>query len=304
MFLILILWHAHIYRGIIIDKMCTVKGRIANVLRFKKSASWVAAVSVLVVAIFLVGFSSDRILAIDTPSGINIGTSMDAINFNITNWHTDEQGARVANPEQTTEIGMYILNRYFSVFRHDWERWDNNSFSLISHPAFYDEFGNAHDQPWTGGVFANELTVIENAVWGDTHFYAPLFLFYIDAETGRLNNTTYVASTEYIATSIAPFAFSFDEAIDIFGNQWHELSSSFQTAYVDMLTGFSLEFLDKSGLLSSEVVSADIIVAWSNFFDNHITADLVVAFASGKNARLSFRVFETQFTLEALTLDF
>jgi len=119
-----------------------------------------------------------------------------------------------------------------------------------------------------------------------------------------LNSTIYVAPTEYIATSIAPFAFSFDEAIDTFGNQWHELSSSFQTAYVDMLTDFSLEFLDESGLLSSEVVSADIIVAWSNFFDNHITADLVVAFASGKNARLGFRVFETQFTLEVLTLDF
>jgi len=281
----------------------SVRERITNVLKFKKTANWVTVVSIIAVGVFLVGFSSDRVLAIDVPSSAG-GAYADTMTFNITSWHTDEQGARVAGPEEAQEIGLYVLNKYFSVFSNDWESWGSDSFSLVSHPAFFDEYGIAHTQPWTGGVFADELTIIENAIWGDTYFYAPLFLFYIDAETGRLDSTTYITPADTIMTDIAPFAFSFEEALDIYGNGWHELSSVFQKAYVEMLIGFSLEFLDESELLSSEVISADIVVAWSNFFDNHVTADFDVSFSSGMNAILSFRVYETYFALEALSFRF
>jgi len=69
-----------------------VRDRIANVLKFKKSASWVTALSVIVVGIFLVGFSSDRILAIDAPLSTN-NISADTMIFNISSWHVDEHGA-------------------------------------------------------------------------------------------------------------------------------------------------------------------------------------------------------------------
>jgi len=281
-----------------------VKERIVNVLGFKKSASWVTVASVIVVGIFLVGFSSDRIMAIDTPSSVNVSSYINAPSFNIVNWNIDEQGARVAHPEQAREIGIYVLNRYFSIFRHDWENWGDNSFSLISHPTFYDEFGNAHTQPWTGGVFANELTVIEDAVWGDTSFLAPLFLFYIDTETGQLNSAIYVAPKEYMATSIAPFTFNFEEAIDIFGNEWLELSSELNSEYVNMLTNFSLEFLGVAGLLNSGVTATNIINAWGNFYENHVNPALAISLANGKEVIIFFQVHETQFTIEGLTLNF
>lgn len=142
---------------------------------------------------------------------------------------------RIASSEEAQEIGLNVLNKYFSVFSNDWGSWGSDLFSLVSHPAFFDEYGIAYTQPWTGSVLANELTVIEDAIWGDMYFYAPLFLFYIDAETGRLDSADYVTSMDYIMADIAPFAFSFEEAPDIYGNGWHELSSAFQSAYVEML---------------------------------------------------------------------
>jgi len=280
-----------------------VKDRIVNVLKFRKSASWVTVISVIVVSILLVGFSSDRILAIDTPPSVG-SVSLDTAYFDIANWHIDEQGAKVATVEEAQEIGLYILNRYYSAFRHGWQSWERGSFSLISHPAFIDEYGNAHTQPWTGGVFANELTVLENAIWGNSYFYAPLFLFYIDTETGRLDRTVYIIPTEYIMTSIAPFEFSFDEGRDIYGSEWRNLLLTFDNEYVDMLIDFSLEVLSESGFSTSEIVSANRMSAWSNFYDNHITIDVGLTFASGKNVIFGFRVFETYYTLEGLTFDF
>ena len=278
-----------------------VKDRIANVLKFKKTASWVTALSVIVVGIFLVGFSSDRILAIDISAN---SISADSAIFDISSWHIDEQGARVADSEKAEEIGLYILNRYFSTFRNNWESWDYNSFSLIAHPSFIDEFGNTHTQPWTGGVFANELTIIEDAVWGDVYFFAPLFLFYIDAETGRLTSAMYFMFTRDIVTNLAPFAFNFEEGFEIHGNELRELSSVIHSEYVDMLIGYSLAFLSELELLSSEIVSAEMVNVWGNFFDRNISVAVSVSFADGKNAIVNVRVHETHFTFEGLTLNF
>jgi len=278
-----------------------VKGRIVNVLKFKKSASWVTALSVIVVGIFLVGFSSDRILAIDVPAN---SISADAVIFDISSWHTDEQGARVADSEKAEEIGLYILNRYFSTFRNNWESWDDNSFSLIAHPSFVDEFGNTHAQPWTGGVFASELTVIEDAVWGDMSFFAPLFLFHIDAETGRLTSAMYAMFTTDIVTNLAPFAFSFEEGFEIYGNEWRELSSAIHNEYVDMLIRYSLAFLDELELSSGEIVSAELVNVLGDFFDSNISVAINVSFADGKNAGIIIQVHETHFTFEGLTLNF
>jgi len=278
-----------------------VKDRIANVLKFKKTASWVTALSVIVVGIFLVGFSSDRILAIDVPAN---SISADAVIFNISNWHTDEQGARVANSDKAEEIGLYILNRYFSAFRNNWESWDNSSFSLIAHPSFTDEFGNTHAQPWTGGVLAKELTIIEDAVWGDMSFFAPLFLFHIDAETGRLTSAMYFVFTEDIVTNLAPFAFNFEEGFEMYGNEWRELSSVIHNEYVDMLIRYSLAFLSEFELSGSEIVSAEMVNVLGNFFDGDISAAISISFADGKNANINVRVHETHFVFEGLTLNF
>jgi len=281
-----------------------VMERITNVLRFKKSANWVVVLSVVVVSLFLIGFSSDRILAIDAPSGSHGNVYMNSLRFDIDNWSIDDNGARVASHEQAHEIGLQILNTYFSAYRHDWGRFGSDSFSLISHPAFYDENGNTHVQPWAGRVFANELTIIEDDVWGNSYFYAPIFLFDIDTETGQLTSTVYVTPPEYISTDIVPFTFSFEEAVEIYGNALQEVSSHKNSEYVDMLLDFSLEFVGRAGYHDSEVVDIDLINSWSNFYENHVGTVVTVSFTSGKEAHIYFRVFETQFTIEGLRLDF
>jgi len=60
-----------------------VKERISNVLRFRRAARRVTVISVIAVAVFLVGFSSDRVLVIDASHGA--GGSSFSINGPICN---------------------------------------------------------------------------------------------------------------------------------------------------------------------------------------------------------------------------
>jgi len=278
-----------------------VKERIANVLSFKKSARWVTAASVLFVGIFLVGFTSDRVLTIDTPSSVGTlsnvinSSSIGAPSFNITNWDIDEDGIKVASPGDTHGIGMYILNRYFSAFRHEWESWGEDLFSLLLYPPIVDQFGNIHIQPWWGHTTEDI---------GDGQFFSPRFMFQIVDETGRLEFASYSPFTEYITTSIAPFAFSLDEAFSMYGDMWHDPALDINDDYMDMLVDFTLAFLGDVWLLSDTIMSLDIFTSWLNFSNGFVNFFADVQFASGKDAVLVFRVYETQFILEFLSLRF
>lgn len=55
-----------------------VKERVKNVLKFKKPTTWVLVVSIMVLSIFLVGFASNRLLAIEIPLDV---TSADTVNY-------------------------------------------------------------------------------------------------------------------------------------------------------------------------------------------------------------------------------
>jgi len=110
--------------------------------------------------------------------------------------------------------------------------------------------------------------------------------------------------TRDIVTNLAPFAFNFEEGFEIHGNELRELSSVIHSEYVDMLIGYSLAFLSELELLSSEIVSAEMVNVWGNFFDRNISVAVSVSFADGKNAIVNVRVHETHFTFEGLTLNF
>jgi len=274
----------------------SVKERIVNVLRFKRSANWVAVISVIIVGVFLVGFSSDRVLAIDTPSSVSSDAFTDATIFNITNWHTDRRGTRVADSNEAQEIGMIILNKYFSVFRHDWGNWEGMPFSLTASPIGTSVNGDSHIPPWFGRV--PEST-------GSGYFFTHPFIFYIDAEIGGLISASYFPPAEYITTGTAPFTISFEEALDIYGDWWAEpLPLDLDIEYEDILIEFSLALLNETGFSNNTAIFAGIVRTGGNFSNNFVNITVGVVFANGESAMLSFWVFEAQFTLLALELEF
>ena len=272
-----------------------IKERIVNVLCFKRTANWVTVLSVMVVALLLVGFSSDRVLAIEASSNVNNAITDMAV-FNITNWHTDRLGTKVVDDDEAQEIGMTILNEYFTVFRNDWGNWEGVPFSLTMPDIGIGENGDSRILPWRGQV--------PESVGSGYIFTSPL-IFYIDAETGGLISASYFPPVEYITTNIAPFEISFEEALDIYGDIWVEsLPVDLNTEYKDMLTEFSLELLNDTGFPNSSAISADIVRARGNFNNNFVNIAVNVIFTNGESAMLSFWVFETRFTLLALELDF
>ena len=276
-----------------------VKERIANVLSFNKSASWVTVVLVLVVGGLLAGFSSNRVWAIDAPANAR-GISQDAAQFNITSWYMDEQGARVASAEDARHIGVYLLNRYFGTFRHDWEVWDDSRFTLIMHPAFIDELGNEFTQPWTGGVFSVEPVTFDD----DFYFYAPLFLYNLNTETGRLELAIYSPPTGHIMSNIAPFIISLEEAYDSFGDSWLIPALHMHRDYKGMLIDFSFGVLYESGVSSDALVSIDVVSTWSNLVNRSVNYDVIMMFASGKSVTFAFEIFEEYFSFEGVVYRF
>ena len=288
----------------------SVKDRIANVLKFKKSSSWVTAVSVVVVGVFLVGFSSDRILAVEAPSNVSGSTLMSPSNFDIdtASWHTDEQGARIASPEEAHEIGTYILNKYFLAFQHDWEAWGSEVFYLTAHYAEIDWDGNPIT-PWLFGSVSEDL--------GEGRFFTPPFTFFINAETGGLNSTNFFPPTsEYIASPIAPFDISIGEALSLYGDlwfatPWDESTPAFSplpplemnNEYKDLLIDFSLALLNESGFPRDSLTSIDSNFSGS-FANGFANVNILASFTSGKQVVLSFWVFDTHFTITGFAINY
>lgn len=272
----------------------SVKQRITNVLKFKKPANWVTALSVAVVGVFLVGFSSDRILAIDAP---NIGSSSAAsFNINFASWHTDARGARLSSPEEAQEIGEYILGRYFSAFRQDWGGWGDAPFYLA---AYFGEFTADGNSSWLSGRVSDNL--------GDNRFFIPAFAFLVDAETSRLKSAGYSPPiTDYIETNIAPFPISMAEAFAIHGNRWFardNMPLQIHGEYMDMLIAFSQEHIAEAGLGGSGIISTGSSVEVS-FANNFANVNVYMSLSCGADAMLSFWVFDTHFTLIGFTIDF
>jgi len=250
-----------------------VKERINNVLRFKKSQKWVTIASIILVSVFLVGFSLDRMLS-------------------------DERGVVVGSHEEAHEVGMRILNEYFSVFSHDWERWEVDQFYLSTFYAEVDLNGDSI-APWLHG------RVSENVEGG--RFFTPPFMFFIDAETGWLESVNYFPpTTEYILTSLAPFEISIEEAYALYGDWWfwgEPLPIDLRSEYMDILIDFSLELLDESGFSPDAIISIDSIVG-GNFANNFVNPNIHITFADGVYVNLSFWVFETHFSITGFGINF
>ncbi|MCL2572754.1 MAG: M56 family metallopeptidase [Defluviitaleaceae bacterium] len=275
-----------------------VKERIANVLKFKRAARRISVVSIMVVSVFLVGFSSDRVWAFDAQLGLNNSTSTSSTTLGLTDWHTNERGFRIANPEEVNEFGWAILNTYFSAFRHDWENWENTTFYLMG-GAFALELGGDYYGTFTrSGSVSGDINDI------DARFrFSPLpFDFSIDSVTGALVLASYYPIRQYITSNINPLAYGFED-IHIVGNGSEAINIEFRKMIID----FSVRLLEQSGFANSSIISADIVAAWANFFDspiNPINIEVGVSFANGKNAALSFQAYETQFVLEILRFYF
>ena len=264
-----------------------VKERINNVLRYKKSARWVTVVSIAAMSVFLIGFSFDRVLALDMRPEITGHSRSASLTYSITNWSIDSSGRRVAGAYEAEEIGLAILDRYFSGFRNDWDNWEDAMFSITSAPT-----------PWFGRV-SDDISGI------GARFFTPPFIFYVDDETDNLISASFFPQIEYIMTSISPFAIGIEEAIGIYGDWWHEpLPIGLHSNYINMLTDFSLGLLNGSGFSNNTIISADVISARGSFSNAFVNIDIGVSFACGKNATLAFWVFETYFAIVGFTINY
>jgi len=273
-----------------------VKARISNVLRFKRAARRVTVASVIAVSVFLVGFSSDRILV--TTAGANSGTLAEPATFDIdaTDWDTNRHGEPVADHELSREISMYILGKYFSAFSHDWESW-GTPFSLSAHYSEVDMHGDPVE-PW---IIGRACESIEGA-----RFFSPAMMFFIDAHTGVLDTVHYFPpTTDYIPTSYTPLAISIEEAYEIYGYGWHwplthrELCSN----YLGTLKDFTLARLGESGFPTDAVTHIDNSVG-ANFVNGFINVNIYVTFVNGTSAHLSFWAFDTHFAVSEVSIFF
>jgi len=279
-----------------------VMDRISNVLRFKKAANWVTVLSIIAVSVFLVGFSSDRVLAIDAQSRINNNVITDFLTFDFdtAGWYPEVYGANIRNAssEEAHYIGLQVLEGYFSAFRHEWENWQASSFYLNSHENAFDMDGN----PLPSWLFGRVSEDIE----GERFFTHP-FTFHINADTGKLDSTNYFPPiTEYIKTHITPFSISIEEAYDTYGDWWFwhdELPFNPSDEYLEMLTSFSLEFLDENGFRGAEIISSTSSV-FGNFANGFVNAGVNIVFSSGNSALFSFWIFDTHFTISALSFNY
>jgi len=270
-----------------------VKERIANVLRFKKPANWVTVLSVIFVSVFLVGFSSDRVWALDAHLGLNNTTSTSSTALRLTDWHTNDYGFRIANSEEVDEFGRAILNTYFSAFKHDWENWENTTFYLMGGAFALELDGDYY------GTFTRPGSVSGDIDDLDTRFNSQPFHFSINSVTGELVSASYYPPLQYIISNINPIAPGFEDA-PINGDDFEVTNIELR----EMLLDFSVRLFEQSGFASNDVMSADIVGTWGNYFQNLVGIDIGISFANGKNAILSFRVFETQFVLDALRFNY
>ena len=282
-----------------------VKERIANVLRFKKSARWITVVSVITVCVFLVGFSSDRVLALDVPFDLNNNTSINTTALRLTDWHTNDHGFRIANPEEVDEFGKAILSTYFSAFRHDWGDWNNATFFLTGGAFSLELYGNYSDTfTRPGGVSINI-----DGLGPSMRFHNP-FLFHINSVTGELFSASYYPPIQFTMTNISPLAPGFEDTI-IRGNEL--LFEAINAEYRKMLLNFSVGILEQSGFGGSDVVSIDFIRFVTGYprdtfatklTDSFIGIEVGVVHSNGKSAILTFLVAEEGFAIAGVIINF
>ena len=205
-----------------------VKERITNVLRFKKSANWVTVVSVILVGIFLIGFSSDRVLAAPIPAIINTQI----------------------NSEQAEELGLSILNEHFLVFIDDWSNWDEAYFSLALHedaiPRWFGQGGtgrnpslafNINDE--TGEVIM--ASYLPQFTYVDTSIYP----FAIDIEDARYMSGGGSLPIEFLRDEyramLIEFSLGLFEGTGIAGNE--VISADIIAIWEGFVTPFTIEVL-------------------------------------------------------------
>jgi len=279
-----------------------VMDRISNVLKFKKAANWVTVLSVIAVSAFLVGFSTDRVLVIDAQSSINNNVIADFLTFDFdtATWYPEVHSAnmRNASSEEAHYIGLQVLERYFSAFRYEWDDWQAPSFYLNSHENGFDMDGNPLTPLLSGRVSQD--------IEGERLSAYP-FTFLINADTGILKSTNYFPPiTEYIESHIVPFSINFEEAYNTHGYWWFwqdEFPFNLNDEYLEMLTSFSLEFLDENGFRGAEIISSTSSAS-VNFAHGFVNAGVNIVFSSGKSASFSFWIFDTHFTISALSFTY
>jgi len=273
-----------------------VKERISNVLRFKRAARRVTVASVIAVSVFLVGFSSDRILV--ATAGAYSGNLMDSpvFDIDIATWDTNIHGERVGSPELSHELSTQILNMYLSAFRHDWENWGDTPFYTTAHYGQFDMDGNPV-APWVIG------RVCDSVVEG-TRFFSPALMFFMDAQTGRLDTINYFPpTTDYVLTTLTPLDISMEEAYAIYGYQWlwPLVSRDLRGEYLEMLKGFTLGLLDESGFPVDGVRYVESS-AGANFVNGFINVNIYVIFENGTSAHLLFWAFDTHFIISGVSI--
>jgi len=276
-----------------------VKERVENVLSFKKHSKWVTVVSVIAVVVFLVGFSSDRVLAVDAHLSLKDVYAPNPLVHRVINYSVNHQGWAIANANEAERIALSILNRYFSAFRQDWSNWENPEFSasLIENAQWPDgEGGYQVISAWMGR--ASDYVV-------DHHrFFIPPLLFYFNDETGKLINAMYSPPIEFIATSLRPFEISFEEALEI--NRFYMFPLEFMNGeYRDMLIEFSLEHLALAGISGGDDLFVDIDhIYWFSTEELLLFVGVEARLASGYEAMLNFWVSEEGFAFVDFRLDF
>ena len=260
-----------------------VKGRVRNVLRFKKPAKWLTAISFVAVAAFLVGFMFD-------------GYTTNRPVYSVTNYNVNAFGWRVADANETEEITRSILSKYFSAFISDWSSWDitTASLSLIENAQWPDDEGNIPViDIWFGRV--------SDDVVDEHRIFTPPLIYYFNDATGELLNVIYSPPIKFTAANHSPFAVSFAEAFET--NQFYPFPTEFMTdTYRNMLLEVATQHTRAAGFAAvAENIS---YIQWFAFDGLLLSVIVDVTAASGDNAQFTFWVSEEGFALVGFRLDF
>ena len=271
-----------------------VKERVRNVLSFKKPAKWITVVSVVALAVFLVGFASNSTtFAIDTPTSFSGGGFAELPNFTV---HSDTAVGRNFTAEEAAEIGMSALSRYFSNFRFDWGNWDNAEvFMMFTERAYWaDDSGIFQAIPvWSG------IAGWQGAIEHDTDS-AP-FRFTINAETGELMSVSFVPRSDYTERMLSTFADRLREALGthsdipvVHSNRWH-----IEPEHENMIIEFALQsFFGAQALEVAEYLNNgyafNVTANIGSLSDPIVTATTQIVYPSGESVIVGVFVSEEE----------
>jgi len=262
-----------------------VKARVSNVLGYKRTAKLVTVVLVIIVGIFMVGFSSDGIMSISVTDAV--------FEINIDDWYTDSFGGINAPPDVAQELAHDIFNRYFSAFNEDWQNFSN--FYLAAYLGTFDYGGN---------LFA---AIGRAYLSTDEHRdFTPPLIYFICTDTNALRQAMYSPPlTSHIATDIAPFEITIAEAYEIYGNTWWANTDAvpleLDQAYDDMLTNVTLAIAENMGFARGAATSVDTWLM-SNFANGFSNATVYIEFACNFSVTIAYRVFDTSFVISSISV--